>query len=198
MLAQLLHNFVFNCFRYWICLDDESASRNDGRRLHVYKREVSRYWQCATFINGSQPSRPRPRKTVSPQAKDFAEDWYLDSPGQTPRRRAQARSREREKFELAADQFLGSIPALTEGERNPIYVAGHRRRLDNAFASLLRDKWASPEITPAWFRNTGSIAMKRQVKVDMENAPPETPPPGNGGSPPGLKPPSATAGSIHA
>ena len=47
-----------------------------GGRLHVYKRENSRYWQCATFIDGRNHRMSTKEESIA-QAKDIAEDWYL-------------------------------------------------------------------------------------------------------------------------
>ena len=47
----------------------------DGR-LHVYKRDNSRYWQCDTRIGGRR-YRITTREDGIERAKDIAEDWYL-------------------------------------------------------------------------------------------------------------------------
>jgi integrase len=43
--------------------------------------------------------------------------------------------------------FLRDYTVLTQGHRSPIYVAAHRRRLDNHILPFLGDKYL-PEITP--------------------------------------------------
>ena len=95
----------------------------DGR-VHVYQRENSRYWQCATFLDGRN-FRATTRTDSIAEAMDFAEDWYL-----TLRGKARAGVLKFEKtFAEAADVFLSEYEAVTEGERNPEAVTGHRRRL---------------------------------------------------------------------
>src|SRR3984885_5346699 len=95
----------------------------DGR-LHVYMRNGSRHWQCSTFLNGRNWRVSLKTDSIA-EAKDFAEDWYLTLRG---KHRAGTLKHER-TFEQAADQFREEYEALTEGERNPTYVAGHWRRL---------------------------------------------------------------------
>lgn len=95
----------------------------DGR-VHVYKRENSRYWQCATFIN-DRNFRVSTGKDSVAEAMDFAEDWYL-----TLRGKARAGILKVEKtFREAAEVFRHEYTALTDGERNPRYVEGHWRRI---------------------------------------------------------------------
>jgi hypothetical protein len=55
----------------------------DGR-VHVYKRGRSRYWQCATFLDG-QKERASTKEESLGKAKDFAEDWYLTLRGKIAR-----------------------------------------------------------------------------------------------------------------
>jgi integrase len=95
----------------------------DGR-LHVYTRDGSRFWQCSTFLN-ERNWRTSTKTDSLAEAKDFAEDWYLTLRG---KHRAGTLKHER-TFAQAADQFREEYEALTEGERNKTYVAGHWRRL---------------------------------------------------------------------
>ena len=48
-----------------------------GGKLHVYRRENSRFWQCATFLKGRN-HRASTKEDSLAKAKDFAEDWFLD------------------------------------------------------------------------------------------------------------------------
>jgi hypothetical protein len=54
----------------------ESHVLMDGA-LHVYKREGSRFWQCATYL-GSRNHRQTTKETSLAAAKDFARDWYME------------------------------------------------------------------------------------------------------------------------
>jgi hypothetical protein len=45
-----------------------------GGKVHVYRRENSPKWQCATFLNGKN-HRTITKKESLAQSKEFAEDW---------------------------------------------------------------------------------------------------------------------------
>ena len=119
-----------------------------GGALHVYKRVDSKYWQCATFINGFN-HRSSTKEASLAQAKDIAKDWYLTLQGKLLKGELQDRKKfaNEKKFGFAAEQFLREYTVLTQGQRSPIYVAAHRRRLDNHILPFMQDKYL-PEITP--------------------------------------------------
>ncbi|MBI1204932.1 MAG: site-specific integrase [Rhodopseudomonas sp.] len=96
-----------------------------GGRLHVYKRENSSLWQCSTFIGGKNRRTTTGYESLE-QAKDFAEDWYLQL-----KLKDRAGILKNEKtFKQAAEQFRREYEIITEGQRNPVYVGGHWTRLD--------------------------------------------------------------------
>ncbi len=95
----------------------------DGR-VHVYKRDDSRYWQCSAFINDKNFRISTKEDSLS-RAKDFAEDWYLELRGKHKR----GELKEEKTFNQAADKFLEEYPVITEGHRNKMYVKGHEQRL---------------------------------------------------------------------
>ena len=49
----------------------ESHTLMDGR-LHVYRRENSRYWQCATYLSGRN-HRQSTKETNIAYAREFAQ-----------------------------------------------------------------------------------------------------------------------------
>jgi hypothetical protein len=49
-------------------------------KLHLYKRENSRHWQCSTYLAGKN-RRVTTKEESLAQAKDFAEDWFLELKG---------------------------------------------------------------------------------------------------------------------
>lgn len=113
----------------------------DGK-LHVYKRENSPYWQCSTFLAGRNYRQSTKEESLA-QAKDIAEDWYLGLKG-----KARAGELKNGKtFTFAADQFRKEYEAITAGERNAEYVAGHWQRLRLHLVPFFGDKVLS-EITP--------------------------------------------------
>ena len=95
-----------------------------GGKLHVYKRENSRCWQCSTFLGGRNQRTSTKEESLA-QAKDFAEDWYLELKGKHKR----GELKHGKTFAQAATQFLREYQIITEGQRNAQYVEGHGRRL---------------------------------------------------------------------
>lgn len=95
-----------------------------GNKVHVYKRENSRYWQCSTYLKGKN-RRTSTKEDSLEAAKDFAEDWYFELRG-----KAKAGLLKDEKtFKDVADQFLSEYEVITEGQRSPKWVEGHAIRL---------------------------------------------------------------------
>jgi len=113
-----------------------------GGRLHVYKRENSRYWQCSTYLGGRN-RRMSTKEEGLAQAKDFAEDWYLELKVKHKR----GEMRDGKTFREAAAQFTREYEIITQGQRNPQYVKEHGRRLENHLLPFFGDKLVS-EITP--------------------------------------------------
>jgi integrase len=96
-----------------------------GGRLHVYKRDNSRHWQCSTYLAGR--NRRVSAKTESIlEAKQFAEDWFVELRGQ----HRWGDLGDEKTFRRAAAQYLREYPLITEGQRNAEYVDGNRRRLE--------------------------------------------------------------------
>jgi integrase len=112
-----------------------------GGRLHVYKRENSRYWQCSTYLSGRN-WRISTKDDSLERAKDFAEDWYLGLRGKY---RA-GDIKIGKKFSEAAKQFLHEYPIITQGQRHPRYVKNHEARLVNHLLPFFGDM-ILPEIT---------------------------------------------------
>jgi len=95
-----------------------------GGKVKLYKRPNSPYWQCSTFLEGKK--RRTSSKTESlAQAKDFAEDWYLDLRGKL----RDGLLHGEKTFKQAASRFMEEYEVLTEGERNERWVQDHYRRI---------------------------------------------------------------------
>lgn len=120
------------------------TARHDlmGGKLHVYKRENSDYWQCATFLGGKNYRRSTKQESLE-CAKDFAEDWYLELKG----RFKAGILKTGKTFKEASEQFRREYEVITEGDRNKTYVEGHWRRLDLHLLPFFGSKVLS-EITP--------------------------------------------------
>ncbi len=95
-----------------------------GGKLHVYKRENSRYWQCSTYLAGKNRRVSTKEDSLS-RAKEFGEDWYLELRGKHRR----GEIKEEKTFRQAADRFVQEYEIITEGQRSPLYVKGHNIRL---------------------------------------------------------------------
>lgn len=122
----------------------ESHAIMDGN-VHVYRRENSRYWQCAVYLSGRNHRQTTGQANLA-LAIEFARDWYLDRvaedrlrqkglmPGpagvaitapEPPRPRVPGEK----TFRQAASVFLREYETMTQGERNAEYVASKERLL---------------------------------------------------------------------
>ncbi|MGD9656457.1 MAG: tyrosine-type recombinase/integrase [Methylocystis sp.] len=113
-----------------------------GGKLHVYKRENSRFWQCSAFLNGKNHRNTTKREALH-EALDLAEDWYLELRGKAKRGEIKGGK----SFKIAAEQFLREYPIITEGQRNARYVEGHEKRVRNHLMPFFGSKTVY-EITP--------------------------------------------------
>lgn len=134
-----------------------------GGKVHVYKRGRSRYWQCSAYIAGKNRRASTKQESLA-QAKDFAEDWYLDLRGKSSR----GELKTEKTFKQAAEQFLREYEVITEGQRHPGYVDGHERRLNLHLVPFFGDNGLS-EITP------GLVQEYRIFRLDPKNKPIEKP-----------------------
>jgi integrase len=113
-----------------------------GGKLHIYKRENSRFWQCSTYLAGMNRRMTTKEESLT-HAKDIAEDWYIELRGKA---RAGA-LKSGPKFNQAADRFLDEYEAITQGQRSPLYVQAHKDRVRVHLKPFFGDKVLS-EITP--------------------------------------------------
>lgn len=113
-----------------------------GGKLHVYKRDNSRYWQAAAYLKGKNRRISTKEESLA-HAKDIAEDWFLELKGKA--RAGLLKSGP--TFQKAADTFLDEYEVLTKGERNAEYVEGHRRKVRVHLMPFFGDKVLT-EITP--------------------------------------------------
>lgn len=127
----------------------ESHTIMDGK-VHVYRRENSRFWQCAVYLSGRNHRQSTKQSNVA-YAIEFARDWYLDRvaedrlqrrgfltgtampPSDAPPAQQAAYIRPRmpgeKTFRQAAVEFQREYEAMTQGERNESYVASKGRVL---------------------------------------------------------------------
>ena len=95
-----------------------------GGKLHVYKRPGSRFWQCSAY-EASKNRRVTTHEESLAQAKQVAEDWYLELRGKLRTGDITAEK----NFKEAAARFEREYEIITEGQRSPRYVQGQKDRL---------------------------------------------------------------------
>ncbi|WP_312162697.1 site-specific integrase [Phenylobacterium sp.] len=122
----------------------ESHTIMDGK-VHVYRRENSRFWQCATYLSGRNHRQSTKQDNIA-YALEFARDWYLDRVAEDRLRRrgvlpapagipvqspeyVKPRLPGEKTFREAAVAFQREYEAMTLGERNASYVASKGRVL---------------------------------------------------------------------
>jgi integrase len=113
-----------------------------GGKVHVYKRPNSSVWQCSTYMHGKN-RRVSTKEESLAKAKEFAEDWYLDLRGKKSRGELVSEK----TFKQAAERFEKEYEVATAGERNEVYVRGHKARLKNHLIPYFGDLGLS-QITP--------------------------------------------------
>lgn len=97
-----------------------------GGKVHVYQRETGTKWQCSAYLEGRN-RRVSTKESSLARAKDFAEDWYLELRA----KKASGELLSERTFKQAAERFEKEYEIMTEGERNAVYVRGHKARLRN-------------------------------------------------------------------
>jgi len=107
-----------------------------GGKAYVFKRDDSKYWQAATYLNGRN-FRYSTNEDQLQNAIQFAENWYISLRGkaelgvlpmpQTPE--PQEEESKEKTFREVADQFMKEYRIITEGQRSPRWVEGQAIRL---------------------------------------------------------------------
>jgi hypothetical protein len=113
-----------------------------GGKVHVYRRDNSRFWQCSAFLEG-QNFRISTKEESLGRAKDKAEDWYLELKGKL----RTGELKPGKTFSFASVQFRKEYEALVAEERNAKYVEGHWIRLRVHLEPFFGNRVLS-EITP--------------------------------------------------
>jgi integrase len=146
-----------------------------GGLVQVYKRG-GRYWHCSASFAGKQ-YRSTTKEEGLTEAKQFAEDWYLELRGKA---RAGILKKREPTFRQASDLFTEEYETITEGQRSPKWVAGHEIRLRLHLLPFFGDLGLS-EIDAAKgqeyrvYRITGKKPGDEETPADVK-APPHKPP----------------------
>lgn len=93
-------------------------------KVHVYKRDRSRYWQCSTFLAGKNRRASTKKESLS-EAKLFAGEWYFGMMG----KHRGGELKDGHNFMKAAEAFSKEYPVMTAGQRSPGYVRDHLGRI---------------------------------------------------------------------
>lgn len=177
-------------------MPDESHTLMDGK-LHVYKRENSRFWQCSTYI-GSRNHRATTKEESLTRAIEFARDWYmlryaeerqrrtgmaflqsgsptLAVPVDAPTTPVDKRRRPvvaGPTFNEAAKAFIAEYNVITQGERNAHYVKQKSLHVDVHLTPFFGGK-ALSEITAGLIQD---YRVHRQTsRVNAKTGEPERP-----------------------
>lgn len=146
-------------------MNTETHSLMDGK-VHIYRRENSRFWQCSTYLDGLNHRVSTKQETLT-LAKEFAREWYMavyvDSKRQhqtgrikhlvqkfgyseeTKEYAVASQPRQLKKpsgptFREAAEKFIAEYGIITQGERNEVWVKNHEMRVNIHLIPFFGDK----------------------------------------------------------
>ncbi len=107
----------------------------DGR-VQLYHRAGGEHWHCSASVGGRQFRKSTNLESLS-QAKDFAEDWYINLKGVQRWGRGLAKGK---VFRKAAEKFLEEYEVMTGGQRSQAYVEGLRQKINKHLNPFFGDK----------------------------------------------------------
>jgi len=145
-------------------MDIETHSFMDGK-VHLYRRDNSRFWQCSTYMDGRNHRASTKEETLT-MAKEFAREWYMTAYVESKRRThgnrtsrllagfghveptAQPVPTATEKpkkassptFKEAAEKFIAEYSIITQGQRNKDWTAQHEMRVKVHLMPFFGDK----------------------------------------------------------
>lgn len=151
-------------------------------KVQLYMRPMSPHWQCACTVAGKQ-RRSTTREESLARAKDVARDWYLSLLGKY---RA-GELKQGKTFKEAAARFIDEFETITEGQRSPVYVQGHKYRINRHLNPFFGNMVLS-EITAGNVQDYRIHRMKTGMsRIDQLRKKKADDPPGDGAKP---KPPA--------
>jgi integrase len=134
----------------------ETHSFMDGK-VHLYKRERSKFWQCSTYIGGRNHRISTKEESLT-LAKEFAREWYMAaylvtrqsrdnrrtesllrkighlSPSAPPTAMTPRQKKEEKgtgpTFREAAEKFIAEYGVITRGQRNKEWTKNHAMRVN--------------------------------------------------------------------
>ena len=139
-----------------------------GGKLHVYKRDNSGFWQCSTFLGGKNHRVSTKEEGLS-QAKDFAEDWYLELKGKHKR----GEIKNEKTFRIAAEKFLIEYDVITDGQRSRkwVKIIGDKVRLHLMpfFGELGLSEITSGKVQEYRFHRMNSADKKSPARTTLHH-----------------------------
>ncbi|MBW7909893.1 MAG: site-specific integrase [Alphaproteobacteria bacterium] len=118
-----------------------------GGRAYVFKRNGSRYWYAAAFLEGRN-YRESTKKEKLEDAIHAAEEWYIALRGQAATEGLKAPEEQEPTFAEVAAQFMREYSILTEGQRSPRWVVMHEAILRVHLLPFFGDMPISEITTP--------------------------------------------------
>jgi hypothetical protein len=99
----------------------ETHSFMDGK-VHLYKRDNSRFWQCSTYMNGRNHRASTKEETLT-MAKEFAREWYMAAYIDASRNNQQSRiSKLLGKFNITPEAATPAAPRSTSQAKAPAHT----------------------------------------------------------------------------
>lgn len=123
-------------------------------KVQVFMRPRSPYWQCSYSVNGKQFRHSTNEDSLS-RAKDVARDHYLTALGKY----RSGELKTGKLFKDVAARFLDEFSVLTQGERSPVYIDGHRLRIEKHLNPFFGEKEITA-ITPGLVQDYRIHRMK--------------------------------------
>ena len=95
-----------------------------GGDIQLFKRPNSTFWYCQATVGGRQRRLSTKKESLN-LAEDVAKDWFITLQGKA----AAGLLKSERTFAEAAKKFMAEYETITEGQRSPKWVEGHRARI---------------------------------------------------------------------
>ena len=95
-----------------------------GGAVQLFRRPNSKFWYAQATVKNKQRRLSTKKENIR-LAEDVARDWYLDLQGKA----AAGLLKTEPTFADAAKKFMAEYETITEGQRSPKWVDGHRARI---------------------------------------------------------------------
>lgn len=140
----------------------ETHSLMDGK-VHIYKRNNSRFWQCSTYLDGRNHRSSTKQESLT-LAKEFAREWYMavyvdskrlhqnshairllqkfghDATALPAMHTPKQKKSTGPTFREAAEKFIKEYGIITQGQRNERWAKDHERRIALHLMPFFGDK----------------------------------------------------------